>query len=67
MNIKIDVFVFAHGHRPRGHRQWDFITPEGQQAWAPGPMTLTEAKAWLRREVRAMGLSARRATWYVAP
>lgn len=67
MNIMTDVYEFAHGHRPRGCSQWVFVTPEGQQAWAPGPMTLTQAKAWLRREVRAMGLSARRATWYVAP
>ena len=67
MNIKNDVYIFAHGHRPRGRRQWIFVTPDGQQAWAPGLMTLTDAKAWLRRKGREMGTSYSRAKWYLAP
>lgn len=65
--IETTKFQNVHGHSPKGVGGWGFIGPEGQLAWAPAPMRLNDAKNWLKREIRSLGLSGRYSTWQVAP
>jgi hypothetical protein len=45
-------YEFAHGRRPIGRGQWAFMVEGRPDAvWAPRDLTLTEAKAWMRREL----------------
>ena len=67
MNIESNKYEVAHGKAPRGTALWGFIGPEGQFVLAPMPMPLTKAKAWLAKELKAVGLDRRQCTWQVAP
>ena len=54
-------YRFSHGSEPRGRGSWAFESDEtGEQFWARGGQTLTEAK----RELRAAGKTG---TWKVLP
>jgi hypothetical protein len=53
MTFSNDRYVRSHGANPRGRGSWGFqYTPAGQTeertVFAPGSMTLTEAKAFIR-------------------
>lgn len=63
--IETRRYFGIHGKQPKGAGNWGFIGPEGQLAWAPANLTLGEAKNWLKKEIRALGLADR--TWQVAP
>lgn len=65
--IETRKFECTHGFSPKGTRNWGFIGPEGQMAWAPNNLTLTAAKNWLKKELRSLGLAERYTTWQVAP
>lgn len=60
MAIRIDTteYKLSHGHAPRGVGRWafDFFRDGAcHTAFAPGPMTLTEAKRWALREAKQIG------------
>lgn len=65
--IETTKYEITHGQTPRGTGNWGFIGPEDQMAWAPMNLTLTEAKNWLKKELRGLGLAERYSTWQVAP
>jgi hypothetical protein len=60
MTIRIDTteYRFTHGQAPRGTGHWafDFFRDGAcHTAFAPGQMTLAEAKRWALREAKQIG------------
>ncbi len=58
MTIETSQYQFAHGKTPRGTGRWAFdLRRHGQQStvFAPGMMSLGEAKRWVLQEARRLG------------
>ena len=43
-------YEWIHGRKPRGNGAWAFLIA-GNVVFAPGPMTYTAAKRWLKSTV----------------
>jgi len=63
MTIRFDTGEFrrSHGKEPRGFGMWAFHLQGRPQHWPemtfpPRSMSLTDAKAWMKREMRTNGL-----------
>ena len=57
MNIETTQYVFSHGKAPRGTGTWAFdLLRQGKWStvFAPGMMSLTEAKRWVLQEARSL-------------
>jgi len=52
IRFSTDAYEISHGRKPRGGGQWAFTIVDGRDdldtVFAPGPMSLVDAKAWAR-------------------
>jgi hypothetical protein len=60
VEVNTSKFVAAHGTEPKGRGSWAFVqeASHGQEEhvfFAPAWMTFTEARAWVKKQVRANG------------
>ncbi len=55
LNIETSRYEATWGKKPSGRGNWAFIrTATGQYAYAPGNISLTDAKKWLKKEINAL-------------
>jgi hypothetical protein len=66
MTFSTTEYTRSHQKAPRGRGTWAFISQSGEFVAAPSRLTLAEAKAWIKEQVKA-GTIAPSAIWQVAP